>query len=281
MNNEHQGYDDQETLWNGPAGRAWVEAQDVLDGMFQPFEDRLTREVAAGRRVLDVGCGTGSTTLAIARRLGSTGSSVGIDLSAPMLAVAQARARQAGIAADFIRADAQAHAFEPADFDLIVSRFGVMFFDDPVRAFTNLRRTAKDGAELRFIAWRSAAENPFMTTAERAAAPILPELPARRPGAPGQFAFADSGRVQAILEASGWAGIDIQPVDVTCTLPERDLIRYLSWLGPVGTVLQQADEPRRRQGIEVVRAAFDPYVSGVEVRFTAACWWVVAQADMT
>ncbi|MGV6475921.1 class I SAM-dependent methyltransferase [Azotobacter vinelandii] len=278
MSDEHQDYDDQETLWNGPAGRAWVETQDVLDGMFQPFEDRLTREVTAGRRVLDVGCGTGSTTLAIARQLGPTGSSVGIDLSAPMLTVAQERARQEGVAADFIRADAQAHAFEPADFDLIVSRFGVMFFDDPVRAFANLRRTARNGAGLRFIAWRSAAENPFMTTAEHAAAPMLPELPARRPGAPGQFAFADSGRVQAILEASGWAGIDIQPINLTCTLPERDLIRYLSWLGPVGAVLQRADEPRRGQVIKAMRAAFDPYVSGAEVRFTAACWWVGAQA---
>ncbi|HBK45481.1 MAG TPA: SAM-dependent methyltransferase [Xanthomonadaceae bacterium] len=279
MSDERQDYEDQQTLWNGPAGRAWVEAQDVLDGMFQPFEDRLVGEVAADSRVLDVGCGTGSTTLAIARRLGPKGRSVGIDLSAPMLAVAQARARQEGVAADFIRADAQAHNFGPADFDLIVSRFGVMFFNDPVPAFANLRRAAKDGARLRFVAWRSAAENPFMTTAERAAAPILPELPARRPGAPGQFAFADRGQVQAILGASGWTSIDIRPVNVTCTLRERDLIRYLSWLGPVGAVLQRADEPGRRKVIETVSAAFAPYVSGAEVRFIAACWWVGARAS--
>ncbi|MCY1362689.1 hypothetical protein D9M69_494200 [compost metagenome] len=154
-----------------------------------------------------------------------------------------------------------------------------MFFDDPGIAFANLRRAARGGAELRFVAWRSAAENPFMTTAERAAATLLPQLPARRPGAPGQFAFADRNRVQAILEEWGWSSIDIQPIDVTCTLPEQDLIRYLSWLGPVGVMLQQADEQTRSSVIATVRAAFEPYVFGAEVRFTAACWLVGAQAS--
>ncbi|MBV2205767.1 MAG: class I SAM-dependent methyltransferase [Pseudomonas sp.] len=274
-------YDDQDSLWSGAAGRVWVEAQDVLDGMFQPFEDRLAEAVAvsAGGRVLDVGCGTGSTTLAIARQLGAEGRALGIDLSAPMLASARQRAEQEGVLADFIRADAQRHTFEPASFDLIVSRFGVMFFDDPVRAFTNLRRAARNDGELRFIAWRSATENPFMTTAERAAAPLLPQLPTRRPDAPGQFAFADGSRVQAILEETGWISVDIEPIDVICTLPERDLIRYLSQLGPVGVVLQQVDERMRRQVIDAARAAFDPYVLGTEVRFTAACWWVGARAS--
>ncbi|USR37566.1 class I SAM-dependent methyltransferase [Ectopseudomonas hydrolytica] len=281
MSDERQVYDDQEKLWNGPAGRAWVEAQDVLDGMFQSFEEHLVQAMAAasGGRVLDVGCGTGSTTLALARRLGPQGRAVGIDLSASVLALAQARAEREGVPADFIRADAQAHAFEPASFDRIVSRFGVMFFGDPVRAFANLRRSAKDGAELCCIAWRSAAENPFMTTAEHAAAPLLPQLPVRQPGAPGQFAFADRHRVQAILEESGWASIDIRPIDVACVLPERDLIRYVSWLGPVGVMLQQADEPTRSEVVATVRAAFEPYVGGAEVRFTAACWWVGATAS--
>lgn len=281
MSDERRTHDDQEELWNGPAGRAWIEAQDVLDWMFRPFDDRLVEEVAAipARRVLDVGCGTGSTTLAIARKVGPSGRVVGIDLSAPMLAVARVRAEREGTTAEFIRADAQVHAFEPADVDVIVSRFGVMFFDDPVRAFANLRRAARGGAGLRCIVWRSAADNPFMTTAERAAAHLLPELPPREPGAPGQFALADRRRIQAVLDDSGWTGLDIQPLDVTCTFPERDLIRYLSWLGPVGRMLQEADEPRRRDVLDTIRPAFDPYVSGAEVRFTAACWQVAAQAS--
>ena len=191
---------------------------------------------------------------------------------------AQARAEREGSTASFIRADAQTHAFEPAGFDRIMSRFGVMFFDDPVLAFANLRRAASDGAELRCIAWRSAADNPFMTTAERAGAPLLPNLAARRPGAPGQFSFADRQRVSSILEQSGWAEIDIRPLDVDCTLPERELVGYFTQLGPVGLILQEADERTRTQVIETVRSAFDPYVHGTDVRYTAACWMVSARA---
>jgi ubiquinone/menaquinone biosynthesis C-methylase UbiE len=280
MNVAHETDDEQEKLWNGVAGRGWVEAQELLDQLFKPFEDLLVEAVSArsGSRVLDVGCGTGSTTLAVARLLGANGRCIGIDISDPMLAAAQARAEREGAPASFIRANAQNHAFEPASFDMIISRFGVMFFDDSVRAFANLRRAAKDGAELRFIAWRSPSENPFMTTAERAAAPLLPNLPARRPDAPGQFAFADQRRVSRILEESGWAGIDIRPIDVACTLPEKELIRHVGRLGPLGRILDETDEQTRKKVLETVRAAFDPYVHGAEVRFTAACWMVSARA---
>lgn len=272
---------EQATLWNGTAGRAWVDEQALLDRVLAPFGDLLVDAVRASpaRRVLDVGCGTGSTTVAVARLLGEGGRCTGIDISEPMIAAARARAEREGVPASFVRADAQAHAFEAGSFDMVISRFGVMFFDDPVRAFANLRRAARDGAGLRFVAWRSAAENPFMTTAERAAAPLLPELPARRSDGPGQFAFADGGRVARILEESGWAGIDIQPIDVPCTLSEKDLVRYLWRLGPVGLALSEADEATRTRVMATVRAAFDPFVHGEEVRYTAACWMVGARAE--
>ena len=272
--------DEQARLWNGPAGNAWVDAQQTLDRLFEPLEKLLVETSCAtgASRVLDVGCGTGGTTLAIARKLGAGAECTGIDISQPMIAAARNRAGRDGISARFICANAQTQAFEPASFDGIVSRLGVMFFDDPVRAFANLLHAAKPGAALCFIAWRSAAENPFMTTAERAAAPLLPQLPPRRPGAPGQFAFADNQRVRAILEKSGWRHIDIQPVDLPCTLPEKELAGYLSRLGPVGIALLQADEETRARVIDTVRAAFEPYVHGDEVRLTAACWLAVARA---
>ncbi|HET8696676.1 MAG TPA: class I SAM-dependent methyltransferase [Gammaproteobacteria bacterium] len=280
MESARRPNEEQLNLWNGLGGRGWVEAQGTLDRLLQPFEDSLleTAAVRVGSRVLDVGCGTGSTTLGFARRVGAAGRAVGVDISEPMLALARERAARERLPADFIRADAQVHAFEPASFDAIVSRFGVMFFDDPVGAFANLRRSARPGAELRFAAWRSAAENPFMTAAERAAAPLLPALPPRDPNGPGQFAFADRDRVRRILEESGWTQVEIGRSDPVCKLPEPDLTRYLIRVGPIGRALQEADEPTRARIMDAVRPAFAPYVHGGEVSFTAACWMVAARA---
>lgn len=275
-----QPANEQSVLWNGQAGRAWVEAQAVLDQMFKPLEELLV-EVARAQhrdRVLDVGCGTGSTTLAVARSLGGRVDCVGVDISEPMIVAARARAEREATSASFVLADAETHAFESASFDLIISRFGVMFFEDSVRAFANLRGAAKAGGELRFIAWRSPAENPFMTAAERAVAPLLPDLPPRQPNAPGQFAFADPQRVRRILEESGWEGIDIRPLDVRCRLPEKDLMGYLARLGPLGRVLPELDENTRARVLEVARAAFEPYVQGDWVSYDAACWSVGARA---
>jgi len=273
--------DEQSKLWNGSAGCAWVEAQAMLDGTLQPFEDLLVEAVSASgaRRVLDVGCGTGSTTRAIARVLGATGRSVGIDISEQMIDAARMLAGQDRTQPQFICADAQTHAFEPASFDLIMSRFGTMFFTDPVAAFANLRRAGGADATLCSIVWRSPEENPFMTTAERAAAALLPNLQPRRADAPGQFGLADARRVRAILDESGWTDIDIHPIDLVCTLPESELTSYGTRFGPVGVALREADPQTRAQVASAVRSAFDPYVQGDEVRFTASCWLVGARCN--
>jgi SAM-dependent methyltransferase len=279
MDEAKDSENEQAALWNGRAGRAWVEEQQVLDSMFEPFESLLVEAVAgrSGGAVLDVGCGTGATTLAIARRLGTAGRCVGVDISEPMIAAARARADREGSPARFICADAQVHPFEAASFDFVISRFGVMFFDDSVAAFANLRRAVRTGGALRCIAWRSPGENAFMTTAERAAAPLLSNLPPRQPDAPGQFAFANPGRVSRILGESGWASIDVQPVDVACVFPERELTRYFTRFGLLAGVIDEIDAPARERVIQTVRGAFAPYVHGAEVRFTAACWLVGAR----
>jgi SAM-dependent methyltransferase len=195
-----------------------------------------------------------------------------------MLALARARAASEHLAATFVRADAQTHAFEPGSFDTIVSRFGVMFFADPAGAFANLRGAVRRGGELALIAWRGPAENPFMTAAERAAAPFLPELPPRTVDAPGQFAFADSSRVRGILARSGWAEVDIRPLDVVCTFPKSDLLGYVTRIGPIGRALRAADERTRARITEAVLPAFEAYIDGAEVRFVAACWMIGARS---
>jgi ubiquinone/menaquinone biosynthesis C-methylase UbiE len=271
---------DQIAMWNGCAGRGWVEAQASLDRLFAPFEDLLVEAVAKykARRVLDIGCGTGATTLAIARLLGRNGTAVGLDISEPMIALANQRAALENAPPRFLCADAQTYAFDAASFDMIVSRFGTMFFDDSVHAFANLRRAAASGARLHTIVWRSPADNPFMIAAERAAAPFLPQMPARNPNAPGQFAFADPNRVHSILAKAGWSDIAIEPLDVACTLPERELDDYITRLGPLGRVLRQLDDEQRTKIVAAVRSAFAPFVHGAEVRFTSACWTVSASA---
>ncbi|MGN6520962.1 MAG: class I SAM-dependent methyltransferase [Dokdonella sp.] len=141
---------DQAALWNGPAGEAWVEAQALLDALFEPLERRLVDDVRShgARRVLDVGCGSGATTLAAARVLPAGGRCTGVDVSGAMIAAARTRAVATGSSADFVEADAQRHAFDTGAYDMIVSRFGLMFFDDPIAAFANLRRAATHDTRL-------------------------------------------------------------------------------------------------------------------------------------
>ncbi|MDT9600495.1 class I SAM-dependent methyltransferase [Sphingosinicella rhizophila] len=277
---EHEAVPDQATLWNGHAGHVWVEAQEMIGRLFKPIEEPLVEAIIEnrGREVLDIGCGTGGTTRAMARHLGSDGHCTGVDISAPMIDAARARTREQGLSATFLLADAQRHDFGRAVFDTILSRFGVMFFDDPVQAFANLRRAAKAGALLRFVAWRDPAENPFMTTAERAAAPFLPDMPKRAPDAPGQFAFADRDRVRRLISQSGWERIEIQPADFSCSLPESELDHYFTRFGPLGILLGEADEATRNRIVAAVRPAFSPFVHGDEVRFTAACWMISARS---
>lgn len=280
MTQEYQANQDQAMRWNGHAGMAWVELQTLLDQLFAPLAELLAdaAQSSGASAILDVGCGTGATTLAIARRLGSAARCTGADISQPMIAMAKERAAQLEQPVTFMLADVQTYGFGSAGFDLIVSRLGVMFFDDPVGAFSNLRQAAMDGAGLKFIAWRGPEENPFMTAAECAAMPLLPALRPRQPDEPGQFGFADPSRIARVLEESGWSEIDIQPLNISCVMPEKELIHYASMLGPVGLMLQRESEQKRAEVLAAMRAAFAPFVHGDEVRFTSACWLVGARS---
>jgi SAM-dependent methyltransferase len=277
----HQANADQAALWNGASGQTWVEMQRVMDEILAPFEKILLEHALQDdtRRVLDVGCGAGATTLATARLLGQDGQCLGVDISAALIDAAKARAVKERIdRARFVQADAQTHAFEWNCFDAVISRFGVMFFDDPVSAFINIRSAARSNAMLAFVSWRSPAENPFMTAAARAAAPFLPSLQPPDPNGPGQFGFADKDRVRHILEASGWKSIDVRPVDVPVSVAKQDLMTYVTRLGPVGLALKEVDEETRERTTKAVRAAFSPFIQGDAARFNAACWVVKARA---
>jgi SAM-dependent methyltransferase len=270
---------DQSEFWNGAGGDAWVEMQPVLDTMFAPLAEMLAETAAerGARRVLDVGCGAGATTIAVSGRLGEGATCTGVDISAGLIEAAQARAVGLNPAPRFLLADAAEHPFAEGEFGLLVSRFGVMFFADPGAAFARLRQAVEAGGGLRFFVWRAPEENPFMTVGAQAAAHLLPEMPPRQPGAPGPFAFAEEGSVSKALAAGGWDAIEVEPVDIPCAFPEADLLRYLARIGPIGQALRDADERTRAAVLDAVRPAYEPFVHGDEVRFTACCWSVGAR----
>lgn len=272
----------QAELWNSMAGDAWVEMQDVLDRLFAAVGDRLVEAgfPGTGGRVLDIGCGAGSTTLAMAWELGPQGGCLGVDISRPLIETAARRAADAGLAgARFVAADAQTHSFERAGFDAAISRFGVMFFEDPVAGFANIRRALRPGGTLAFAAWRSPAENPFMTAATRAAAALLPELPTPAADAPGQFGLARAERISEVLDGAGWSQIEIRPLDVEACLGGEDLNRYAVRMGPVGLAMQTLDEAERAPIRDAVLRGFEPFVRDGAAHFNLACWLVTARTS--
>lgn len=268
---------DYKAIWNGPAGDAWVELAPLLDRIYAPFERLLVNKIPGGAmRVLDIGCGSGATTLSAAAAHPMT-LCVGVDVSAPLINLARSRAQEAGLPVDFIVADAQTHCFR-GRFDAIISRFGTLFFSDPIAAFVNLRIAAAPGAQLVFFAWRSVEQNSFQTIAESAAKKAGISMPSRRDGESGQFLFADRNRIVTVLSDSGWHADAIDPVDVRCAFDSRDLRDYSHKIGPLKPILESADPTLRSKLESALHEAFAPYVLGPKVEFSAACWFVTATA---
>ena len=268
--------------WNRRRGGAWADLQPMLDSLFEPVEEILveTSLASGATRVLDVGCGAGATTLAVAKRLAPQGHCTGIDISTPLLEAAQSRASAAGIGnAGFLQGDAQRFDFMPDTFDAVTSRFGIMFFDDPVQAFTNIGHAVCPNGTLTCMVWRSKADNPFMTAAERAVAPLLGWTEERDAPAPGQFAFADADRVDRILQAAGWTNVEIAPVNVPCRLTKDDLHIYARRMGRVGVVLPDLDRELHERVERALDEAFAPYVTEETAQFEAACWLIKARAQ--
>jgi len=266
------------TGWNTQRSQVWVELQPMLDRLFSPFERILVDAVGVrgARAVLDIGCGAGATTLAIAQQFGGEVDCTGLDISQDLVDAASRRAEGMDNVR-FLCADAQRHAFPPEQFDAIVSRFGVMFFDDPVAAFANLRAAARPGAALTCIAWRSASDNPFMTVQRRAIAEVLGPQGDPAPDAPGQFAFADDGRVRGILADAGWSDIDIRPINVPCTLPAENLPIYARRMGGMDAIASDLDEAQWGRLEAALDRGFASFVVDGVARFEAACWVVQAR----
>jgi len=261
-------------------GQTWADLHEQLDRQVEP-PGRAALELAApaqGERVLDVGCGPGATTREIAAAVGPRGAVVGVDVAPMLLDIARDKA--AGLEnVSFVEADAQTYEFEAGSFDLVVSRFGVMFFDDPTMAFANLRRACRAGGRLAFVCWGAPAENVLFLIGRKVAAELFPQNPAPAPDAPGPFAFADAERVRRILTDSGWRDIRIDAVGVEIGGASLDAsVEMMTRAGPLGAALREMDasEEQRREAAERLRPLLESYSGANGVRFPAACWLVAA-----
>jgi len=276
---------EQITYWNETAGPKWVALQDVLDEQIRPLGLAAMERVgiASGERVLDVGCGTGDTTVELARRVGPRGAVTGIDLSAPMLA--SARKRAAGIGnVTFQPADAQTTRFAAGYFDVCFSRFGVMFFVDPVAAFTNMHSALRPGGRLGFVCWQALPKNPWMQVPLAAAARHLTLPPPPEPGTPGPFSLADRERVRGILERAGFTDLEFDDHRATLTIGggqglDEVVDILLTGVGPTSAALRQADPAVRPTVAASVRDALAPYhTPGAGVRMDGTCWIATGRA---
>jgi len=269
----------QVAYWNETAGPSWVAMQDDLDRELRELGLAAMAALAprAGERLIDIGCGCGATTLELARRVGPDGGVLGVDISAPMLGVARERAAAEGLAqASFLQADAQVLAFEPVDGAF--SRFGVMFFEDPVAAFANIRAAVSPRGRVAFVCWRALGENPWMTVPMAAILPLLPAPPPPpAPGAPGPFAFADRDRLFAILRDAGFADISIEPLDAQVAWGDLDTATRLAMrLGPVGGMVRE--NPQLAGAMAgAIRVALEAHAGAHGVRLDSASWIVLAR----
>jgi len=263
--------------WDGNAGNKWATYQVQMDAMLRPLGLAGIEQLSptAGTKVLDVGCGCGDTSLAMAER----GAEVtGVDVSGPMLARARERAAGEGLSISFARADASSHVFD-SPFDHMFSRFGVMFFADPIGAFGHIRSQLKPDGSLCFVCWRPAQENPWIAlpTAALFKHVSRPEE-APDPHAPGPFAFSDKNRVSALLNEAGFGLVDVRPLDLELNLGETALqaAGLIEQIGPAARML--AEQPVKLA--ERVKAEFleimTAHHGAAGVTMGAACWIVSA-----
>jgi SAM-dependent methyltransferase len=268
--------------WNGPLGQRWVEDQTTLDRLTAPFGLAALTAVAAshGERAIDVGCGCGATSIALAEAVGNGGSVLGVDVSRPMLDIA--RRRGANLPQlRFEEADAS-NASLPQDQDLLYSRFGVMFFAAPVPAFAHLRRTLKESGRLAFVCWQGPKENLWASVPVQAARTALGVTPPPAdPHAPGPFAFADGDRVRMILLEANFRDADVEPFDAPMSMGEtiRAAAESAARIGPVSRLAREAGPDALPRIIDAVEAALTPLAArDGSVALPGRAWIVTAQA---
>ena len=271
---------EQAAFWNGPGGETWLASLARIERSITGFGEQALAAAAAqpGEDIVDIGCGTGSTTLALGQAVGAGGRVLGLDISAPLIDAARRKSPPPQVT--FTVGDASGYRFEPSRTDLLFSRFGVMFFADPVVAFGNVRRALKPSGRLIFVCWRPVLENNWVLVPMKAAAPHLP--PTERPGPedPGPFAFGDPARVTRILTAAGFTPPDFTPLDrqLWSGATIADSVENMTKFGPLARAFIDASPEQTAKAKEAITAALEPHVGAEGVHLSGACWLVSARA---
>jgi SAM-dependent methyltransferase len=270
----------QSDYWNGPAGQKWVRDADRLDAMLRPLAVAVVDAArpAPGERAVDIGCGAGALSLMLA---GAGAQVTGVDISAPLVQLARQREDAQGIEAAFQLADAS--VWRPAELvQLAVSRFGVMFFADPVAAFRNIRTGMAPGGRLAFACWQPLMMNEWALLPLMTGAGFLKEMPPPPPpGTPGPFAFGDKERVAEILSDGGWSAIRISPLEGLMELPggnAEETADFMMEIGPLARAMaDQGVDPAPVKAALVSRIGELTQGSG-RTLLKAAAWIVEARA---
>ncbi len=277
---------DQVGDWNGQSGERWVVNQARLDAMAAVFGEAAIEAVApvTGERVLDVGCGAGASTLALAARVGARGQVIGVDISEALIGRARALAPH-DLPVLFQVADASSAELPEGAFDILFSRFGVMFFGDPTGAFAHMRRVLRAGGRVAFVCWRGAAENDWVRLPMGAIKGILPPSAPLDPEVPGPFSFGDRARVARILTAAGFTDVAIAPFDASVSFGEGetrdaaidDAVKMTLEVGPLSRALADQSDDIRARASAAVRAAFVGLPGERSVMIDGAAWIVMAR----
>ena len=270
---------EQRELWNGAMGDGWVAVEAYIDRIMSPMTEVALARLApkAGERIIDVGCGCGGTSRAIA----ASGAKVwGVDISEKMITQAKLNAKGVGNVL-FSVVDA-AHAEYTDDYDAIFSRYGVMFFADPVAAFRNLRNGLVSGGRLVYLCWQSPSLNPWIATGIAALTPYM-DGPPTDPNAPGGFSMADPSRSAGILRDAGFTSVEVEPLVVQLALGDGvdDILRFHETVGPLSNLMTQLDQGQAAEAKEAVRSAYEAQLGPGGLKLKAATWLVTASSDVS
>ncbi len=277
--------EEQINYWNGEAGRRWAAEDERMARLLRPVTLALLDHLQpqAGIRAVDIGCGGGSQSVLLAERLGDGGRVQGVDISAPLLDVAKAKLADvpaAYAAIEFLQADAAIHDFNPGSVDLVFSRFGVMFFDDPVAAFRNLREAMHETGRVGFCCWRSLRDNAWAWEPLQAALRHISPPEPSEPHAPGPFALADPERCRDILQQAGFSNISLVPFSTEMVFGESAGLRHnvedLARIGPISRLLAEQTPAILSLILEDITESLAPYYKDEALRLPGSVWFVTA-----